>query len=104
MTEQTTTTEPQDSVQVDLGLRVNHSMADFALDAVRSVQSGLAFAVVAIADPSTRRDGVEGYQVSVPPSMSDPDALTEAAASLRVIAQGLDRAAAQLTTTTPTEG
>lgn len=105
MTEQTTTAEQPEAVQVDLDLRVNHSMADFALDAMQTVQSGLAFAVLAIADPSTTPDGVMGYRVSLPPSMADPDALAAAAEGLRVIAEGLDRAAAQLTTTTtPKEG
>ena len=102
MTEQTTTTEPQDGVRVDLDLRVNHDMSSFALDAMRSVQSGLTFAVLAIADPSTVPDGVEGYQVSLPPHMADPDGITAAAEALRVIAEGLDRAALQLTTTTNT--
>lgn len=104
MTEQTTTTEPQDSVQVDLDLRMHNDMSRFILDAVNSMRMGRVFAIPAIADPSTTPDGVEGYQVALPPFVDDPDALAAATEGMRAIAEGLDRAAAQLTTTTPKEG
>ena len=102
MTEQTTTAEQPEAVQVDLDLQIHHDMSRFILDAVNSMRMGRVFAVLALADPSTLSDGVEGYQAALPPFMDDPDALAAAAEGLRAIAEGLDRAAAQLTTTTNT--